>query len=55
MKGARQFPQFNLRLDPSTRDAVEKSSKKSKRTINSEIAFRLEESLKKDGYLKEAA
>jgi len=41
-------PQFNLRISQDLKDAVAKSAKESGRSINAEINYRLQKSLKNE-------
>lgn len=50
MKGARALPVFNVRMPKVDMDLVRKAAEANGRSMNSEIYYRLKESLAKDGF-----
>lgn len=49
MKGARQYPPLGVRMSPELKDLIVRSAEENHRTINSEIVYRLERSMKAEG------
>ena len=49
MKGARQYPPLGVRMSPELKELIVRSAEENHRTINSEIVYRLERSMKAEG------
>lgn len=54
MKGNRNIASFGLRLPDIVREAIVLSAFSERRSMNSEIAIRLEKALKEDGWIDKA-
>ena len=46
MKGARQYPPLGVRMSTELKELIVRSAAENNRTINSEIVYRLERSMK---------
>lgn len=55
MKGARNFPQFALRMDQGLKDWLAHQAVDNRRSLNSEIVTRLEESRRLEEEQKESS